>query len=64
MLYVHPWEVDPEQPRAAVSRLTRLRHYGGLERTMPRLESLLGQFEFGSVRDWLIGRRDNETMRP
>lgn len=63
MLYVHPWEVDPEQPRAAVSRLTGLRHYGGLERTLPRLEDLLRQFEFGSVRDWLMSRRDDETMR-
>ena len=53
MLYVHPWEVDPEQPRAAVSPFTRLRHYGGIERTLPRLEQLLKQFSFGSVREWL-----------
>jgi polysaccharide deacetylase family protein (PEP-CTERM system associated) len=63
MLYVHPWEVDPDQPRAAVSRLTRLRHYGGIERTLPRLERLLHRFSFGSVREWLEARRDDETMR-
>ncbi|HKP29732.1 MAG TPA: XrtA system polysaccharide deacetylase [Gemmatimonadales bacterium] len=56
MLYVHPWEVDPDQPRVPVSTLTRLRHYGGIERTMPRLERMLGEFEFGSVRDWLARR--------
>jgi polysaccharide deacetylase family protein (PEP-CTERM system associated) len=49
--YVHPWEVDPEQPRLPVSWATRTRHYGGLDRTMGRLERLLGEFRFTSVRD-------------
>ena len=49
VFYVHPWEVDPDQPRMAVSRLARLRHYRGLERTLPRLERLLGEFSFTSV---------------
>jgi len=48
--YVHPWEVDPEQPRLPVSWFTRARHYGGLHRTVPRLERLLGEFRFTSVR--------------
>jgi len=52
-LYVHPWEVDPEQPRLAVGAVTRLRHYGGLTRTLPRLERLLGEFRFVAVRDRL-----------
>jgi len=28
--YIHPWELDPDQPRLDVSWLTRARHYGGL----------------------------------
>lgn len=48
--YVHPWEVDPDQPQLAVSWSTRARHYGGLHRTLPRLERLLGEFRFTSVR--------------
>jgi polysaccharide deacetylase family protein (PEP-CTERM system associated) len=48
--YVHPWEVDPDQPRLPVSWFTRTRHYGGLKRTLPRLERLLGEFRFNSVR--------------
>jgi len=47
--YIHPWEVDPEQPRFAVSWSARIRHYGGLRRTMPRLERLLAEFRFNSV---------------
>jgi polysaccharide deacetylase family protein (PEP-CTERM system associated) len=50
-LYVHPWEVDPQQPRLAVPMLARVRHYGGLRRTLPRLERLLSEFRFRPVRD-------------
>jgi polysaccharide deacetylase family protein (PEP-CTERM system associated) len=49
--YVHPWEVDPDQPRLPVPWLRRLRHYGRLERMLPRLERLLGEFSFVSVRE-------------
>ncbi len=47
--YIHPWEVDPDQPRLSVSLLSRLRHYSGLRRTLPRLERLLARFRFTSV---------------
>lgn len=50
--YIHPWEVDPEQPRLAVPWLTRVRHYGGLRRTAPRLDRLLQEFRFGAIADW------------
>jgi polysaccharide deacetylase family protein (PEP-CTERM system associated) len=53
MFYIHPWEVDPDQPRLDVGWLTRMRHYRGLDRTLPRLESLLSEFRFTSVQRWL-----------
>jgi polysaccharide deacetylase family protein (PEP-CTERM system associated) len=49
--YIHPWELDPDQPRVAVSWLTRLRHYGGLRGTRQRLNRLLAEFRFTAVRD-------------
>ncbi len=49
--YIHPWELDPAQPRLAVSWLTRVRHYGGLRATAQRLERLLAEFRFTAVRD-------------
>jgi len=49
--YIHPWEIDPDQPRLAVSPLTRVRHYGGLRRTASRLGRLLSEFRFTSIRD-------------
>ncbi len=44
--YIHPWEIDPDQPRLKVSWATRLRHYGGLRRTVGRLRRLLTDFRF------------------
>jgi hypothetical protein len=52
--YIHPWEIDPDQPRVAVSSLTRVRHYGGLRRTMPRLERLLTEFQFVPIRETMV----------
>lgn len=49
MFYIHPWEVDPDQPRLPVGLVSRFRHYTGLERTLPRLERLLSDFRFTSV---------------
>jgi polysaccharide deacetylase family protein (PEP-CTERM system associated) len=50
VFYIHPWEVDVDQPRSIpVSWLTRRRHYGGLARTMPRLEKLCREFAFTSI---------------
>jgi polysaccharide deacetylase family protein (PEP-CTERM system associated) len=47
--YIHPWEVDPDQPRIAVPAATRIRHYGGLRRTTGRLHRLLSTFRFGTI---------------
>ncbi len=47
--YIHPWEIDPDQPRMPVGWATRVRHYGGMTRTMPRLERLLTEFRFTTI---------------
>ena len=47
--YVHPWEVDPEQPRFRMPLHTRIRHYGGLRNTLPRLRRLLSEFRFQPI---------------
>ena len=49
VFYIHPWELDPDQPRLPVSPLTRLRHYRNLTETVPRLERLLREFRFDSI---------------
>jgi len=47
--YIHPWELDPDQPRLEVGWLASLRHYSGLERTADRLAQLLREFRFTTV---------------
>lgn len=48
-LYIHPWELDPGQPRFPTNLATRVRHYGGLARTEPRLARLLDCHAFGPI---------------
>ncbi len=49
VFYLHPWEVDPDQPRFAVPSTTRIRHYHGLAATMSRLTRLITEFRFDTV---------------
>lgn len=44
--YIHPWEIDPEQPMLEAPLGARFKHYAGLRRTEPRLERLLTEFRF------------------
>lgn len=53
IFYLHPWEIDPGQPRVAASLLSRLRHYTNLDKCEARLQRLLGEFRFGTVRESL-----------
>ncbi len=54
VFYVHPWEVDPEQPRVAdAGALSRFRHYLNLGRCAERLGRLLEDFEFDTMRSVL-----------
>jgi hypothetical protein len=46
VLYVHPWEVDPDQPRVRVGAVSSFRHYRGLGSTVPRLKQLLATYPF------------------
>lgn len=49
MFYLHPWEVDPDQPRLPLSMKSRLRQYTNLRHTQNKLETLLAEFSFGPV---------------
>lgn len=53
IFYLHPWEVDPDQPRVPASTLSRFRHYTNLDKCEQRLRRLLGEFRFGTARQGL-----------
>jgi hypothetical protein len=50
IFYLHPWEVDPDQPRIRTNLRSRFRHYTNLDKTEPRLRRLIADFEFATVR--------------
>jgi polysaccharide deacetylase family protein (PEP-CTERM system associated) len=55
VFYLHPWEIDPDQPRLESSTLSGLRHYGNLDKTEGRLRQLLSEFAFGPISSTLLG---------
>ena len=55
-VYLHPWELDPEQPRLPAGRLSRFRHYTNLHRMEERFVRLLQDFSFGPMSEVLQAR--------
>jgi polysaccharide deacetylase family protein (PEP-CTERM system associated) len=53
IFYLHPWEIDPFQPRQRVHLLRRLRHYTNISATERKIRLLLGDFRFASIQDVL-----------
>ncbi len=49
IMYFHPWEVDPGQPRLAADWKTRIRHYTGLAKTEARLDEILRLHRFEPI---------------
>ena len=49
VFYLHPWEIDPGQPRLPAGRLGRFRHYRNLTHTEVRLRQLLTDFRFDTM---------------
>jgi len=58
VFYLHPWEIDPGQPRLPAGLLGRFRHYRNLNATESRLRRLLHDFAFGTVQAMLAKMRD------
>ena len=53
VVYFHPWEIDPEQPRLPEKLRSRLRHYTNLRKMVDRLRALLERHSFCPFRDLL-----------
>jgi len=61
IFYLHPWEVDPEQPRIEASWFSRFRHYNNLDKCEARLRSLMSDFQFTTTWDVLNHSGFGET---
>lgn len=55
VFYLHPWEVDPDQPVIEAGWKSKFRHYTNLRRTESRLRQLIADFRFAPVRRVLEG---------
>jgi polysaccharide deacetylase family protein (PEP-CTERM system associated) len=51
VMYFHPWELDPDQPRMDGPLLSKVRHYLNLDKTEQRLKLLLGDFHFTPINE-------------
>ena len=47
--YLHPWEIDPEQPRISAGWKSSFRHYNNLQKCEERLRKLLKNFRFDTM---------------
>jgi polysaccharide deacetylase family protein (PEP-CTERM system associated) len=64
ILYLHPWEVDPHQPRVRTAGAgARFRHYLNLDRTLGRLDGLLKAFPWAPVSE-VLASLSPETSAP
>lgn len=64
VFYLHPWEVDPGQPRLDVKWFSRFRHYNNLDVCEQRLDKLVGHFRFTTMGDVLRNQQLLETEQP
>ena len=55
VLYFHPWELDPGQPRIRAAWKSRFRHYLNIDKTDGKLRNLLGKLKFGTMGEVLDG---------
>lgn len=63
VFYLHPWEIDPEQPRFnEASWFSRFRHYTNLNKCYSRLDRLLGDFRFGTVSESYNAYEPDKTL--
>lgn len=64
VFYLHPWELDPSQPRIpGASRLSNFRHYTNLDKVYTRLSELMDRFQFSTMADVLSELSDLPTHR-
>lgn len=64
IFYLHPWEVDPGQPRVANASLrSRFRHYLNLEKCEARLRKLISDFSFTTVQEVLATAHGGNPLR-
>lgn len=53
IVYLHPWEFDPDHPRHGIKGINKFRQYVNINGVEAKLDRLLNDFSFGTIRDYL-----------
>lgn len=56
-IYLHPREIDVDQPRMELSAKRRFKYYVGLSSTEPKLRKMMATYRFVGVRRWIAENR-------
>lgn len=62
VMYFHPWEFDPTQPKIGLSRFKKFRHYVGLNSNRSKFERLLSDFEFTTIENLIEIEKKNGVV--
>lgn len=57
VMYFHPWEFDPGQPKMGLDKFKKFRHYVGLNSNREKFKKLLDDFEFITIEE-LVGQQE------
>jgi len=63
IVYVHPWEIDVDQPRLKGSTLSEFRHYVNLRTTLPKLKDCMKEFKFKPLCEMYHAERVSDASR-
>ena len=58
IFYLHPWEIDPDQPQIEAGWFSKFRHYNNLDKCEKRLIKLLSDINFTTVSE-VLNKLDN-----
>lgn len=62
VVYFHPWEIDPDQPRIHAGWLSCFRHYNNLRGMESKLHKLLSDFTFAPIREVFAAALDPQRI--
>jgi polysaccharide deacetylase family protein (PEP-CTERM system associated) len=64
VIYIHPWEVDRWQPKVKLPAMRHLRHYHGIGGMLAKVDRLLEEFPFTTMRSMLETRGVFDDAEP
>ena len=59
IIYIHPWELDPKQPKVKADYISRFKHYVNIDKTEQKLTRVLDDFSFRPIR-YFLNKEDKE----